>query len=287
MRFGKRVLAGLALTIGVLAGACAPAGPSSGPSPAPGIPPLASPTAASTPSPADIEATLTRIAQYDQKLKQLAANNPSSDDLVNTMQEILTLMDYVTAYCPQMSTQQCTRALNGMTGILGDEISVVNTQARLFRATATAFAATHPSPTPPPGTQTPAAPSPQATLPPTARGTATTVGTGTPTAASIAQQITSDLDAARKEMVSLANNQPTDQDIVNMLSRLQSDLSKLSQNSSSMSESDVLSVLKDMDRALAYLIPVVQTYTGQQSSSIATPTPPPTSTTPPTSTPSH
>jgi hypothetical protein len=276
---------GLALTIGLLAGACAPSGPSRPTPPAAGtVPPL--PTAAGTTSPADIEATLTRITQYDQQLKQLAADNPSPDDLVSTMQEILTLMDYVTLDYPQMSTQQRTRALNGMTGILGDEISVVNTQSRLFQATATAFATAHPSPTTPPGTPSPVAPSPQPTPAPTVQPpTATIVGAGTPTGATIAQQISGDLAAIRNQATSLASDQPTDQDIVGLLGRMQADLNRLSQQFTGMSDSDVVSVLRDTAQTLAFLLPVAQTYVGQETSSIATPTPPPTPTPPTTSTP--
>jgi hypothetical protein len=288
VRFDKTVLVGFALTVSVLAEACTPAAPSSGPSPAPVSPvPQTSPTATGTPSPADIEATLTRIAQFDQQLKQLSAGNPSPNDLVNTAQEVLTQADYVTTYYPQMTTQQRTQALAAIMGILDDEISVVNTHARIFPATATAFAIAHPSPTTPPGTQIPVVPSPQATPVPTTQGaTATIVGTGTPTTgASIARQIIGDLDAIRNETVSLASDQPTDQDILNILERLRADVIQLSQQSSSMSDTDMVSVLKDMDRALAYLVPVVQTRTNQERSSIATPTPPPTATPQTTSTP--
>ena len=224
------------------------------------------------------------------------------------MQDMLTLMDYVTAYYPQMTAQQRTQALGALTGILGDEVPVVNTQARVFRATATAFAVAHPSATTSTGTQTPLAASPQATLAPTAQGpTATVVATGTPTplpavgatpaptssggpapspvATSTVSQITDDLHAISTETANLVSGQPTDQDIVSYLGRLQTDLGKLSQLSSSMSASDMVSALKDMDRAVANLAAVVQALTNQESSSIATPVPPatPTSASAPTS----
>ena len=287
MRYGKMVLVGFALTISVLAGACAPEGPSPGPSAAPVSPvPQASPTATSTASPADIEATLTRAAQFDQQLRQLSADNPSQEDLVNSVQNMLTVMDYVTTYYPQMTAQQRTQALGAMTGMLGDEVSVVNTHARVFRATATAFAVAHPPATAAPGTQTPPAVSPRATLVPTATSpTPPAAGAGTPTVSPAAQQLIGDLNSIRSETVNLAAGQPTDQEIVSILGRLQADLSQLSQQSSSMSDSDVLSVLNDMDRAVAYLVPVVQTLTNQESSSIATPTPPPTPTSAATPTP--
>ena len=280
VRFGQRALLGLALTISVLAGACSPQGPSAGPTSASVSPsPQVQPTATGTATPADIQATLTRITQYDQQLKQMAADSPSGDDLVNTLQEILTLADYATTYYPQMTAQQRTQALGNLTGILGDEISVVNAHTRVFQPTATAYAIAHPSPTSGPGTQTPATAVPQATpVPPTTSPTPPVVGTGTPTASPAAQQLINDLTSIRSETVNLANDQPTDQDIVSILNRLQGDLNKLSQQTSSMSESDVVSVLSNLDRAVAYLVPVVQTRVNQENASVATPTPPATAT---------
>ncbi len=279
VRFGQRALLGLALSISVLAGACSPQGPSGGPTSASVSPsPQVLPTATGTATPADIQATLTRITQYDQQLKQTAADSPSGDDVVNTLQEILTLADYATTYYPQMTAQQRTQALSSLAGILGDEIPVVNAHARVFQPTATAYAIAHPSPTPGPGTQTPATAVPQATPIPSASPTPPVAGTGTPTVSPAAQQLISDLTSIRSETVNLANDQPTDQDIVNILNRLQSDLNKLSQQTSGMSESDVVSVLSNLDRAVAYLVPVVQTRVSQENASVATPTPPATAT---------
>lgn len=283
MRFEKRVFAALVLSIGVLAEACSPSVPSSGPSPAPVSPvPQTSPTPTSTASPADIEATLNRVTQYDRQLKQLGADSPSPDDLVNTLQEVLTLADYVTTYYPQMTAQQRSQALGGLTDILGDEMSVVNTHARVFPATATAFAVAHPTATTGPGTPTPAAPPPQATLAPATQGPTATVGAGTPTPNPIARQVAADLEAIRGQTVAMVAGQPTDQDIVGILRRLQADLGQLRQPSSGMSDADVVSVLKDMDRAIAYLVPVVQNHAGGESNSVATSTPIPTATPPAT-----
>ena len=287
VRFGQRALLGLALTISVLAGACSPQGPSAGPTSAPVSPvPQVSPSATGTATPADIQATLTRISQYDQQLKQMAAGSPSGDDLVNTLQDILTLADYATTYYPQMTAQQRTQALGSLTGILGDEITVVNAHTRAFQATATAYAVAHPSPTPGPGTPTAAPAVPQATpVPAATSATPPVAGTGTPTVSPAAQQLIGDLTSIRSETVNLANGEPTDQDIVNILGRLQDDLNKLSQQTSSMSEADVVSVLSNLDRAVAYLVPVVQTRVNQENASVATPTPPATATPQTTATP--
>ncbi|HEX9016411.1 MAG TPA: hypothetical protein VF960_10510 [Chloroflexota bacterium] len=284
--FAKFIFMGLVLAAGLIAGGCASEAPSTASTTAPASPvPQITPTATGTPSPADIEGILSRVAQYDQQLRQLSADSPSPDDLVNTLQETLTLADYVTAYYPQMASQQRAQALSALAGVLGDAAAVVNTHTRVFAATATAFAVAYPTATPGPGTPTAVPLGPRPALSASTAGPAATVGPGTLTPNPVSGQLTADLDAAFSDTISMASGLPSDQDIANVLQRVQGDITQLSRQSTSMSNSEAQSVLKAVDQVLANLVPVVQAHTARETSSVSTPTPLPTATPPTASSP--
>ncbi|MGI5836103.1 MAG: hypothetical protein ACOX87_06370 [Chloroflexota bacterium] len=300
----ERVLRGtllaLALTIGVFVVACAPAeeaedlssasniGRSSVQQGTPGIDGMApgammgtptrdaqkaraTPGIWGTPSPADIQNTMSDMDQLQDQLRDLASDVPTANDLTDMVQQAGTLMDEFHMEIPQMSPNETDLALSKMEDIVALMARVVDTYSRQLQTTAT------------PGVMTPTPMAEEATP------EATPTMQETPIAGPMeAQQLMSRIDQLRDQLMRMASGQPTDQSIINSLDSMQSIINDMRQQLGSLSNQDLQALTGNLADAFDDMGMVMDTYIRQtggatpattpDASPTATPIPSPTPT---------
>lgn len=289
----KGALGLLGVAVGLLVAACA-SSPSATDSRAVGqgdMPPAYSSTAGvlgaqataraggavATASPAMIQATLTNLDQFRDQLNQLAGGSPTTTDLIAMAQKASALMNDIRSEIAQMTPEQKDAALARMSEISLQMSRVVQARERVQAASGTVTARRTMTPDP---MMTPGA------MMGGRGGTPGAMMSGTPGAMMSGQMLIAAVDELRNRMMSLASNQPSNQDIEGVIDHLQYLLVTARQQWNSLSPSEQEQFVDDLTRAFNDLLPVIQARIQVETGSVPTVTiePTMTSTAAPTST---
>jgi len=201
---------------------------------------------AGTPGPLRVQVTLRDMDQLRQQLAILASNSPTDIQLLAMVQDASGLMFELSQEVPAMTPNQLDQALGKMADITTEMSRVVQTHASQMMGMAT------------PGTMTPGAmvgtpgaggtPTPFATVPATT--TPGVVG---------ARQLMAAIQQLDQQEMNLASDQPTYEDITNVLGQMNQLLMSIRSQLRQLSAADLQDLTASMGQAMADLEPVIRT----------------------------
>ena len=195
----------------------------------------------------DGQGLLQEMEQFQGKLRQLAGDNPQQAGLTQMTEQATQLMQRLNQGFLQMSLQQREEALSGMVDITGLMIQVVQAEGGGAAPGSPTISATPLPMQGLPGALTPA-PSPQAT--------AQNPLLGQP-------EMLDEINRLRQDIQQEASNQPTQQDVVQLLGRMRQILALMQAQVNSILAADTTRTLDGMVGAMHDMQELMQSYIQQ------------------------
>ncbi len=209
-----------------------------------------------TPGPVRIQGTLRDMDQFQDQLRSLASGTPTPSDLLGMVKHADDLMAELHLEIGQMSPQERDQALQSMSDIMLEMSRVVDTHARQRSAMGTPGIATR---------------TPGAMMTPTHTPMPMMMGTATPTMAGAAmgpEKMMAYVDQLRDQMMRLAANQPTEDDLIALMDRLQLIMVAMRQQLGQLSTQDLEALTGNLSAAMDDLVAVMETHLRLETGSV-------------------
>ncbi|MHB1159933.1 MAG: hypothetical protein ACYC3V_06325 [Chloroflexota bacterium] len=208
-----------------------------------------------TPGPLRIQGTLREMDRFQDQLRIWSGGTPTPSDLYSMTQRAADLMAELHLEISQMTPSERDQALQSMSNVLLEMTRVVDTHARQAAAMGT------------PGAMMGGTATPGAMMRATPTAGAGTMGP---------EQMMAEIDRLRDQEMRLATGQPTPDDIIAILDRMQLVLVGMRQQLTQLSTQELENLTGNLASAMDDLVPVVETHLRQEYGFVptaASPTP--------------